>query len=227
MTLHIAALFTHDSEGRMLRINEPDGRGGIAPRFLLGQTRKGSILRFRADVDADRQRELQEESARMPRGGDPLVTPLSSEHFCSILERDAPITALARGPAFVCPEMRAHGPEATFITPANAEYLRPLFPGWLGDVSHYQPMVALVDGDQAVSLCCSVRRTGLAHEAGLETAQAARGRGYALVVVAAWVAAVYATGRVPLYSTSWDNIASRVVARKLGLIQFGNDLHIT
>ena len=79
MTLHIAALFTHDSEGRMLRINEPDGRGGIAPRFLLGQTRKGSILRFRADVDADRQRELQEESARMPRGGDRLVV-VADEH---------------------------------------------------------------------------------------------------------------------------------------------------
>jgi predicted GNAT family acetyltransferase len=88
-------------------------------------------------------------------------------------------------------------------------------------------MVALLDGDRAVSLCCSVRRTEDAHEAGVETAHAARGRGYALGVVAAWAAAVHAAGRFPLYSTSWENLASRAVATKLGLIQFGNDLHIT
>jgi hypothetical protein len=34
-------------------------------------------------------------------------------------------------------------------------------------------------------------------------------------------------GLVPLYSTSWKNEPSRAVARRLGLIQYGVDLHIT
>jgi hypothetical protein len=32
---------------------------------------------------------------------------------------------------------------------------------------------------------------------------------------------------IPLYSTSWQNQASLALARKLGLIQYGADLHIT
>jgi hypothetical protein len=32
---------------------------------------------------------------------------------------------------------------------------------------------------------------------------------------------------VPLYSTSWENEPSRTLAKTLGLIQYGVDLHIT
>ena len=47
---------------------------------------------------------------------------------------------------------------------------------------------------------------------------------HAAAVVAAWAAAVRASGRLPLYSTSWDNVASQGVARKLGLVLYGADL---
>jgi hypothetical protein len=45
--------------------------------------------------------------------------------------------------------------------------------------------------------------------------------------VAAWAKAVYDMARVPLYSTSWDNEPSRALAKRLGLIQYGVDLHFT
>ena len=83
-----------------------------------------------------------------------------------------------------------------------------------------------MDG-RAVSVCASVRRSTAAHEAGVETAPQYRGRGLAPRAVAAWARAVLTMDRVPLYSTSWQNEASRNVARKLGMTHFGNDLPIT
>jgi hypothetical protein len=230
MDLHVAALFTHDSASRLLRINEPNGRGGLAPRFFIGRTLDDAILRVRADVDEHRHFELRNAAGRLTLGADALTTPLESGPFSSILEADAPVAAVERGPAFLCPPDLAPSPTlpaATVVTMANAECLRPLLPEWLTDVPHYQPMLALMHGDEAVALCCSVRRTARAHEAGVETAPSMRGRGYALAVVSAWAEAVRSLGQVPLYSTSWANAGSRAVARRLELIQFGNDLHLT
>jgi predicted GNAT family acetyltransferase len=72
-----------------------------------------------------------------------------------------------------------------------------------------------------------VRVTPTAHEAGVETPKQFRGRGYGGQVVAAWASAVRSLGCIPLYSTSWQNVASQAVAHKLGLVQYGTDLHIT
>jgi RimJ/RimL family protein N-acetyltransferase len=122
----------------------------------------------------------------------------------------------------------------TRITRENSHVLRGL--GWDLDASTLEIsaqefeargplMVAIVDG-VAVSACFCARLTARAAEAGVETVEAYRGRGYAPAVVAAWAHAVRAIGRIPLYSTSWDNLASQAVARKLGLIQYGTDLSL-
>ena len=72
-----------------------------------------------------------------------------------------------------------------------------------------------------------MRITAAAHEAGVETLPALRRRGHAVNEVAAWADAVRRTGAAPLYSTSWDNVASQNVAAKLGLSLFGVDFHVT
>ena len=78
-----------------------------------------------------------------------------------------------------------------------------------------------------MSLCTSVRTTDQADEAGVETHPDFQGRGHAAEATATWADAVRKLGRTPLYSTSWANAASLSVAAKLGLVQFGSDLHIT
>jgi len=76
------------------------------------------------------------------------------------------------------------------------------------------PMLALVEDGYVVSVCFCARRSAEAAEAGLETAEHFRGRGLGPRVTAAWALAIRASGRLPLYSTSWSNEPSLAVARK-------------
>jgi hypothetical protein len=41
MRLHVEALFIHDAEGQLVRVNDPDG--APAPRFFLGRTVDGAV----------------------------------------------------------------------------------------------------------------------------------------------------------------------------------------
>ncbi|HRV96047.1 MAG TPA: GNAT family N-acetyltransferase, partial [Anaerolineae bacterium] len=109
------------------------------------------------------------------------------------------------------------------LTEANLHSLQgPLAP--LREFWHsMQPCAAIIENDQIVSLCWSSRLSALAAEAGVETLPEFRGRGYASAVVAGWAKAVQQSGRRPLYSTSWDNVASQNVAKKLGLVFYGED----
>ena len=90
-----------------------------------------------------------------------------------------------------------------------------------------QPVMAVVVDGATASVCFSARSTPAATEAGVETLPEHRGRRYAGAVTVAWAAEVQRQGRIPLYSTSWTNHASRRVAARLGLIQYATDFHIT
>ncbi|MVP01829.1 GNAT family N-acetyltransferase [Paenibacillus lutrae] len=88
------------------------------------------------------------------------------------------------------------------------------------------PVAAYIVNGEAVSVCCSARKSMKAAEASLSTIEPHRGKGYASHVVQEWSQAVTRGGSIPLYSTSWGNLSSQIVARKLGLVQYGMDFNI-
>ena len=73
MRLHIEALFTHDANGDMVRVNEPNG--GVAPRFFLGRTAEGVALRFRHDVDRAIRRQIETACEKQLAQSRPLDMP--------------------------------------------------------------------------------------------------------------------------------------------------------
>jgi hypothetical protein len=93
------------------------------------------------------------------------------------------------------------------------------FQGWVaGEIATGRgPVMGIIEAGYPVSICFCARSSDLAAEAGLETAEAFRGRSFGPRVTAAWALAIRASGRIPLYSTSWTNNASLKVAAKLGL----------
>ena len=86
---------------------------------------------------------------------------------------------------------------------------------------------AVVENGKAVSICHSARRSVDAEEAGVNTIPSHEGKGYGTAAVACWARIVKENGRIPLYSTSWDNTASQRVARKLGLRMYGSHFHVS
>jgi GNAT acetyltransferase len=225
MQCHVEAEFTHDAHGCLLRVN--DAGAAPAPRFFLGRTAEGDLLRFRHDLGQDARRALKAIVESHARSGQAIHAPIDPAPYQEILGRLTPAERTWTGPAFSFPNELPIPAGVARISEANAHVLHPFFEEWLPDVRLCQPMFALTVDGQAASLCCSVRQTGMAHEAGVETAAQFRGRGYAARVVVAWARAVKDAGRIPLYSTSWTNEASRGVARRLALTLFGNDVHIS
>jgi RimJ/RimL family protein N-acetyltransferase len=225
MRVHIEALFTRDGRGDLVRVNEPNG--ARAPRFFLGRTVAGDVWRFRHDVPADARAEIEAAIRADQHRARGIDSPIDPAPYQAILSRSAPAEHTEIGPAYSFPDHLPRTNDAIRVTEPNAELVMHHLAPWLPDVRLSQPMFVVACDGHAVSVCASVRQTGEAYEAGVETAVAYRGRGFAAHAVAAWAHAVRELGRVPLYSTSWHNTASRAVARKLALIQFGSDLHIT
>lgn len=227
LELQIEALFTHDPAGRIVAVNEPGG--GPAPRFFFGRTREGNRWRVRHDVPESIALRLDELAAREPVVDGLAARPEQLDAMLVILGEDGEARVGHRGPAYRFPDGLPVPANVTRITASNAHLLRRL-DAYRKDVEQgldaYEPRLAVVEDGMAVSICNSARLTDRAAEAGVKTLEGYRGRGYAPAVAAAWARAIRETERVPLYSTSWDNLASRAVARKLGLVQYGTDLSL-
>jgi GNAT superfamily N-acetyltransferase len=227
MRLHVEAEFTHDSSGDLVSTNEPTA--GPAPRFFLGHTAAGVIWRYRYDVAEGCRRSLEAAiSEELESFEIATNAPLNAAPFEHVLSQDAPVKHTSVGLAFRFPSTLPATPGVrVFRDPANAALLHPSLAPWAPDIVSSQPLVAFVLDGQGVAVCASVRITSRAHEAGVETAPPFRRHGYAAATVAAWASAVRALGVEPLYSTTWQNAASRAVPHSLGLVSVGRDLHIT
>lgn len=225
MEFHVEALFTHDQNMRLRTINEPWPGEVPAPRFFLGRTTEGStICRFRYDVPEMLVEQLEGLCADEPIVCDFQTKPKHFEAYMDILQGER----FTMGPCFLVPRETAPSMQVVSITRNNmTELLSGGFEWLASEIDYAQPCIALVCENRAVSICRSVRITSRAHEAGLETLDEFRGRGYAAAVVAGWAMAVRKTGRVPLYSTSWENIASQSVARKSALSFYGVNFTVT
>jgi hypothetical protein len=224
LQVHVEALFTRNASGRLVRVNEPNGKR--APRFFLGRTSDGNDWWFRDDLAEGVVQNLRVACARVPNRME-MQCPAGAAPFDAILGMESPIRNVWSGPAFRFQDLSAKGSLCVRVTPANAFVLKPHLASWSDNLEGSQPLYALLVDGHAVSVCASVRRTSIAHEAGVETAAAFRGNGYAMQVVRAWAEDVAHLGRLPLYSTSWTNLASRALACRLCLVQYASDLHIT
>lgn len=230
--LQASALFIADDDGRLRYIAEPgyaEADLDPAPRFFMGRTREGNVWRFRHDLPVELVRSLDQLCRAEPAAVNLADPPLQAGAIRALLHAHTPITDEWRGPAYWIPDGIDAPTEVVLISEANAHLLEANFPWTITEPGGFKigPLAATIAQNQVLSICFCARITAQAAEAGVETVQAARGQGYASAAVAAWAAAVRHRGLVALYSTSWENLASQGVARKLGMVCYGDDWSIT
>jgi GNAT superfamily N-acetyltransferase len=221
MRVRANTLFICDARGRILESNDPEKLP--APRLFLGQTANGHVLRFNAampDAEVDRieyigTRHFNDEELLIPSG---CLINIREE-----LELSGSISVETGGLCYRFPDSIAIGEETIEITRSNIEVVKETFRWLYDDLASWQPCCAVIRDGAAVSVCFSSRIGLQAVEAGLFTIPEYRGHGYGTIATAAWGDVVRTTRRIPVYSTSWENVASQGVARRAGLIMFGTD----
>ncbi|MCH4570294.1 GNAT family N-acetyltransferase [Bacillus sp. ES1-5] len=218
IAIQVEVLFVHNQVGKMKCVNEQGNPK--APRFFLGRTREGSITRYHCDLDDETVNKI-EKLIREPSNH------IEIAKVIGVLNEERTVENIWMGPAFMFSN-NLHKPTRTIqITEKNKELLRENFPNLIEQMEWRQPYFAIVENERVVSICCSARSTPIAAEASVETLAEFQGNGYGTDVVTAWAISIQEEKRIPLYSTSWDNYASQAVARKLKLINYGMNLHIT
>lgn len=226
MKIQVEVLFTQDENGHLQRINEPTGDVKPAPRFFFGYTNEGSICKFRHDLPDTVVAQLKEVAAE-PLPMNSCKIPKNCRQFEDILQSHLPIERVWMGPAYRFSERITPPTNVIRLSREDAGLLKGNLADIRPELNSPHPCLAIIENSQVVSICRSVRVSSRAHEAGVETLTGHRRRGHATSVVAAWALAVRALNRIPLYSTSWDNVASQGVAQRLGLVQYGVDYHVT
>jgi len=213
--IKLSTAFVLDRHGRIRSTREPEPHPG--PLFTLIRSASSRVWAVRADVPGELATEIDRLAGQEPLLQSPQDAPVYADTYLSLLGGQ-----IVSGPAFTFPDEISQPADVTRVD--DLRLLEHNFRGWTArEIPGCSPILAVIDGGYAVSVCFSARSSQIAAEAGVETAEAFRGRGFAPRVTAAWAAAIRASGRIPLYSTSWTNAASLAVARKLGLTQYANE----
>ncbi len=218
--LHLANICDFDERGR-LTVERTGGSGTPSPRLRLVLAASAHRWFCRADVEDARAEQLNALAASEPVTGTIPAWPRHREAYRDIL--GASDDDEYGGPAFVLPERPLPDGPAVELGEADRPLLERHMEGWARDFEASRPFGAVVEHGAVVSVCANARRLSAAVEAGVETVEAYRGRGYARAATAVWASVIRREGLVPLYSTSWDNVASQRIAASLGAVQYAVD----
>ncbi|SMF80758.1 Predicted acetyltransferase [Paenibacillus uliginis N3/975] len=218
MQIQASTLYVLDETGRMIRINEPGETD--SPALFIGKTHNSMHTYI-----SDRLPEAIAEELN-----DHIKSSINIVMLCEIIGKYSAVKNVWIGPAYaylhsIPPSMEDE--QVMVINENNAHMLSRHFDHLTLKLTEHLPIVGYVWDGQVVSLCCSARISDRATEASLSTVEDFRGRGLAAKVTAKWIGEVLKQGRIPLYSTSWDNLNSQRVAQKLGLHPYGMDFNIT
>ncbi len=212
----IEAMFKSDERSRLV---------GSAPVFYLLRTPQTVICRFHADLEDEFVLRLKELSER--KRGRPAQWQCEYGDYLSALGGlKRRISAMRAGPLYVVPGDVLPGGICTAISESNSHLLSNGLEEWLPAVSSGLPLYATIVDDCAVAVCTTVCASQKAHCAGVETVVAYRGQGFAANAVAGWACAVRASGATPFYGTTFDNISSQRVARRLNMSLVGSEFSV-
>jgi hypothetical protein len=222
--IQLEVLLARDARGRLTATRDPTPRP--APRLFLARSAERNAWALRGDVDPAAAAELERLCAAEPV----LATPSAGDAprcRAGVLERLAPVELEHRGPAYVLPDALPRDERARELTPELLDACACAFPWLAHELTAVSPVAVAFDSGEPAAICHSPRGcTALAAEAGVETLAGFRGRGLATAAVACWARAVRRSGRLALYSTSWENAASQALARRLGARMYGEDWHV-
>jgi len=224
--LHLDTSYVRDERGRITHTREPDSSHGAW--FVISRSTQATAWAVHAAISDATAHELDRLARQEPPSHDLREPPVHAERYVALIaqERGAASIRTISGPSFLFPERIE--PVSGVVEIEDEAALNHHMKGWLpGEIAAGRaPVMAVVEDGFPVSACCCARLTDTTAEAGLDTAEAFRRRGFAVRVTAAWALAIRASGRVPMYNPAWTNEASRGVAQKLGLIQYAVDWRV-
>jgi hypothetical protein len=212
----VEASFETDRQGRLV---------GSAPHFYLLRTRRYAIWKFHRDLPLEVTRRL-EDLCRRDRGRPSQWQCEYGDYLSTVAAAGQPVAAMRAGPLYIVPADLKQNGTSLIIDDGNSFLLCKGLEEWRPDVRWCRPMLVVVEDDHAIAVCASVSATQKAHCAGVETIPEYRGRGFAAMAVAAWARAVRDLGATPFYGTTFDNISSQLVARRLQLPLVGSEFSV-